>query len=64
MLLGAQPLLQGPDLTLEHVDSGLEGGQLGLHVLLRQPLLDGIQPLLDPVQPLLPPSDRPTGRPG
>jgi hypothetical protein len=51
--LSAQSFFQDPDLTLEPVDPRLESGQLGLQVLLRQPLLDRIEPLLDLVEPPL-----------
>jgi energy-coupling factor transporter ATP-binding protein EcfA2 len=48
--LRAEAFFQDPDLTLESVDACLECGQLGLQVLLRQPLLDDIEPPLHPVE--------------
>ena len=53
--LRAEAFFQDPDLTLESVDACLECGQLGLQILLRQPLLDDFEPLLDLVEPPLHP---------
>jgi len=60
--LRAESLFQGPDLTLESVDPRLERRQLGLQILLRQPLLDLVEPpfhsfeaAFDPPQPFFHP---------